>query len=100
MIQQLFSMFYLLLRIKHAVLVPRTVYDSPANRSRPVRLPAVLFGDGVALLLLKDNERHLVRGQRSNNDLSKYMWKNYEVKQPMRLYRIDDAADEKKKKKL
>lgn len=34
------------------VVVPRTVYDSPANRSRPARLPAVLLGEGVALLLL------------------------------------------------
>lgn len=32
--------------------VPSTVYDSPANRSRPARLPALLLGDGVALRLL------------------------------------------------
>lgn len=32
--------------------IPKTVYDSPANLSRPILLPAVLLGDGVALLML------------------------------------------------
>lgn len=43
--------------------IPSTVYDSPAKRSRPPRLAAVLLGDGVALRLLEQTgERYSADG--------------------------------------